>query len=148
GETTAGALDAVEDAQVLPEAYRPVPNGAGSYNVTFVDIGEGAGFRNSFGWFWIGDDVTNPANLRTIFGCRTYGTCDCPCATTRPITVDVDAQPGFAVGRPLGVWLRPPERLDNTREHATFDSACRTMARACDRPTPRLNDSGGGRRDS
>ncbi|MEZ4252396.1 MAG: hypothetical protein R3B99_29650 [Polyangiales bacterium] len=46
GETTAGALNAVEDARVLPESFRPVPNGSGSYDVTFVDIGEGAGFRN------------------------------------------------------------------------------------------------------
>jgi hypothetical protein len=148
GETMAGALNAVEDAQVLPEAYRPVPNASGSYDVTFVDIGEGAGFRNSFGWFWLGDDVTNPANLRTIFGCRTYDTCDCPCATTRTITVDFDTQPGFAAGRPIGFWLRTPERLDNSRENGTFDGSACDFNRGCDPTGANVNDSCGGRLDT
>jgi len=138
GETMAGALDAVEDARVLPEAYRPVPNASGSYDVTFVDIGEGAGFRNSFGWFWLGDDVSNPANLRTIFGC----------ATTRTITVDFDTQPGFAAGRPIGFWLRTPERLDNSREDGTFNGGSCELNRGCDPTGANVNDSCGGRLDS
>src|SRR5690349_21299038 len=102
-ETTPGALDEIVDAAILPEAYRPVDDGTGNYLVRFLDIAEGGGFRNSFGWFWIGDDVTNPANLRTIFGCRTTAAvCACPCATTRTVDVDFDAQPGFSPGRPIG----------------------------------------------
>jgi hypothetical protein len=147
-EGSALAVDAVADAAILPEAFRPVFDAvSGRYRVTFTDIGEGAGFRNSFGWFWIGEDVTNPANLRTIFGCRTYATCDCPCATTRTITIDFDTQPGFSVGRQIGFWLRSPERLDGTREDGAFPTGC-PMDRGCDPAGTNVNDSCGGRLDS
>ncbi|MCA9609062.1 MAG: DUF4114 domain-containing protein, partial [Myxococcales bacterium] len=148
GETTPGAVDAIADASVLPEAFRPVLDaGSGHYRVTFVDIGEGAGFRNSFGWFWIGDDITNPANLHTVFGCRTYDTCNCPCATTRTRSIDFDTQTGFAVGRPIGFWLRSPERLDGTREDGTFPSGC-TLPVGCDPTGANANDRCGGRLDT
>ncbi|MEM9071131.1 MAG: MopE-related protein [Myxococcota bacterium] len=148
GETMAGAVNAIEDAAVLPETFRPVFDAvSGHYRVTFVDIGEGAGFRNSFGWFWVGEDVTDPANLRTVFGCRTYGTCNCPCDTTRTITIDFDEQPGFVPGRAVGLWLRTPERLDATRENGTFPSGC-PFDVGCDPTTPNANDSCGGRLDT
>ena len=151
GETFAGALSAIEDAAVLPEAFRPVLDGpSGHYRGTFVDIGEGAGFRNSFGWYWVGTDVSDPANLFTIFGCRTYGTCNCPCATTRTVTVDFDTQPGFSAGRPIGFWLRTPEGLDAVRENGTYDTglAYCTANVGCDPNAPNLNDSCGGRLDT
>jgi len=148
GEATPGAVDAIADAAVLPEAYRPVLDSAsGRYRVTFVDIGEGAGFPNSFGYFWIGEDITDPANLHTIFGCRTYGTCDCPCSTTRTRSIDFDLEPGFAVGRPIGFWLRTPERLTGSAEDGTFPSGC-TLPLGCDPTTPNVNDSCGGRLDT
>ncbi|MBX3273028.1 MAG: exo-alpha-sialidase [Sandaracinaceae bacterium] len=148
GESAPGAVDAIADAAILPEAFRPVRDPAsGRYRVTFIDIGEGAGFRNSFGWFWIGEDVTNPANLRTVFGCRTYGTCDCPCDTIRTRTIDFDTQPGFADGRPIGFWLRTPERLDGTRENGTFPSGC-SLPIGCDPTGANVNDSCGGRLDT
>src|SRR5688500_18650869 len=90
GETMPGAVDAVVDAAVLPEAFRPVemPAGSGRYPVTFQAIGEGAGYRNNYGWFWIGDDVTATANLRTIFDCRGGPSCACPCDPTTMRTSD------------------------------------------------------------
>jgi hypothetical protein len=146
-EGSALAVDAVADATILPEAYRPVFDAvSGRYRVSFTDIGEGAGFRNSFGWFWIGEDVTDPANLHTVFGCRTYPTCDCPCATTRTVSVDFDLQPGFSVGRQIGFWLRTPERLDGSRESGTFPSGC-PMAVGCDPAGTNVDDSCGGRND-
>jgi hypothetical protein len=141
-------VDALADAAILPEAYRPVFDAvSGRYRVTFTNIGEGAGFRNSFGWFWVGEDVTDPANLRTIFGCRTYGMCACPCATTRTITVDFDTQPGFSPGRQIGFWLRTPERLDGSRETGTFPTGC-PMDRGCDPTGMNVDDSCGGRLDT
>jgi hypothetical protein len=146
-EGSALAVDAVAEAAILPEAYRPVFDAvSGRYRVTFTDIGEGAGFRNSFGWFWVGEDVTNPANLRTIFGCRTYPTCNCPCTTTRTVSVDFDLQPGFSVGRQIGFWLRTPERLDGSRESGAFPSGC-PMAVGCDPSGTNVDDSCGGRND-
>ena len=146
-----GVLDETADARVLPEAYRPVLNSAGThYRGTFVDIAEGAGFRNSFGWYWVGTDVSNPANLFTIFGCRTTAQCDCPCATTRTVNVDFETMPGFAVGRPIGLWLRTPERLDATRENGTYDTSLAycTANVGCNPTTANLNDSCGGRLDT
>ncbi|MCB9598500.1 MAG: DUF4114 domain-containing protein [Sandaracinaceae bacterium] len=148
GESTPGAVDAIADAAVLPEAFRPILDAAsGHYRVTFLDIGEGAGFRNSYGWFWIGEDVTVASNLHTVFGCRTYATCDCPCSTTRTRSIDFDTQPGFAVGRPIGFWLRTPERLDGSREDGTFPSGC-TLPVGCDPGGTNTNDSCGGRLDT
>ena len=148
GEGVVGALDEVVDAAVMPEAYRPVFDAvSGHYRVTFVDIAEGAGFRNSLGWFWIGEDVTDPANLHTVFGCRTYGSCGCECATSRTITVDFETEPGFAVGRPIGLWLRTPERLDGTREDGTFPSGC-PFNLGCDPTGSNVNDRCGGRLDT
>ncbi len=142
------AIDAVADATVLPEAYRPVFDAvSGHYRVTFTDIGEGAGFHNSFGWFWIGEDVTNPANLHTVFGCRTYAQCDCPCATTRTRIIDFETQTGFSVGRQIGFWLRTPERLDGTREGGTFPTGC-PFDLGCDPAGMNVNDLCGGRNDT
>lgn len=125
GETTAGAVDAVSDAQILPEAYRPVedPPGSGRYEVTFQAIGEGAGYKNSFGWYWIGEDVTTTSNLHRVFACRTGGSCACPCnpsamrsdtpdtATSHTVTIDFADEAGFAPGRAVGFWIRTPELL-------------------------------------
>jgi hypothetical protein len=150
-ETTVGAVNAIVDAAVLPEVYRPVFDAAsGHYRVTFIDIGEGAGYRNSFGWFWADTDPTVPANLHTVFGCRTYATCACPCATTRTVTVDFDLEPGFAPGRGIIMWLRTPERLDGTSESGTYDTTlpyC-TPSVGCDPNVANLNDSCGGRLDT
>ncbi|MBN8610166.1 MAG: DUF4114 domain-containing protein [Deltaproteobacteria bacterium] len=148
-EGTPMAVDAIADAAILPEAYRPVFDAvSGHYRVSFTDIGEGAGYRNTFGWFWVGEDVTNPANLRTIFGCRTYPTCNCPCTTTRTVSVDFDLQSGFSVGRQIGFWLRSPERLTGgTSEDGTFPSGC-PMDVGCDPAGANVNDSCGGRLDT
>ncbi len=151
GETTPGAVDAIANAATIPEAYRPVLDAtSGHYRVTFVDIGEGAGFRNSLGWYWVGTDVSNTANLHTIFGCRTYAQCDCPCATTRTVTIDFDTQAGFSAGRPIGLWLRTPERLDATREAGAFNATAPycTPSVGCDPTGVNFDDSCGGRLDS
>ena len=120
GEAMAGAVSATADAAVLPEAYRPVENppGSGTYPVTFRAIGEGAGYRNSFGWFWTDQDPAIAANLRTVFDCRTGPSCACPCDpnTMRPAmawlrTINFESQPGFTPGRAIGFWIRTPELL-------------------------------------
>jgi Notch-like protein len=64
-------LDAVLDASQFPERF--LPNTLAP--VTFKDVGEGAGFENTFGWYNIGDDVTTAVgrarNLHPILGCDT-----------------------------------------------------------------------------
>src|SRR5262249_11542071 len=67
---TAGALNVVRDADIVPQTFLPdVAN-----VVTFKDISESAGFENSFGYYNVGDDVSTAArpaaHLPRIMGCR------------------------------------------------------------------------------
>ncbi|WP_169791732.1 MopE-related protein [Sandaracinus amylolyticus] len=61
----ANAIHAVIDAAQLPEIFLPSTSNA----VVFVDIAEGAGFENSFGYYNVGDDPRVTTNLRPIMGC-------------------------------------------------------------------------------
>ncbi len=61
----ANSLDAILDASQLPEIFLPNTSAA----VRFLDVAEGAGFENSFGYYNVGDDVTNTDNLHPIMGC-------------------------------------------------------------------------------
>jgi Notch 1 len=62
---SSNAIGAIVDAAMVPEVFTPSTTGV----VTFKDVAEGAGFENSFGYYNIGDDVTNTANLHPILGC-------------------------------------------------------------------------------
>src|SRR5262245_56365313 len=66
---TAGTLQAVRDADIVPEVFLPDLASV----VTFKDISESAGFENSFGYYNVGDDVSTASarlqNLHPILGC-------------------------------------------------------------------------------
>ncbi len=70
-ESPAGSINAVIDAAEFPQIFRPRL----SSPVVFLDVREGAGFENSFGWYNVGDDVSTPAgrtaNLHPVMGCGT-----------------------------------------------------------------------------
>ncbi|NOY93822.1 MAG: DUF4114 domain-containing protein, partial [Deltaproteobacteria bacterium] len=130
GEAAPGSVNAIADGRILPEAFRPVedPIGSGRYPVTFRMIGEGAGFRNTFGYFWTDEDPSNPANLHMVFDCRPFASCACPCnptdmrrtdgsPTSWERTLDFATLPGFAPGRAVTFWIRTPEQLDGTRNN-------------------------------
>jgi hypothetical protein len=123
GEGGATIIDARADAAIQPEAFRPVENpiGSGNYPVTFRIIGEGAGYKNNYGWLWSDVDATNVANLNQIFDCRPGGSCACPCdpETMRPggawtRTINFATVPGFVPGRAITFWIRTPERIDGS----------------------------------
>jgi hypothetical protein len=59
------AINAVVEARQIPEVFLPDT----ASPVTFKDVAEGAGFENSFGYYNVGDDVSNTANLHPILGC-------------------------------------------------------------------------------
>ena len=65
GAPAATALNAITDASTVPEIF--LPNLATV--VTFKDIAEGAGFENSFGYYNVGDDLTDRRNLHPVLGC-------------------------------------------------------------------------------
>ncbi len=58
----------IADAAETPTQFLPNTGSA----VQFEDIGEGAGFEDSFGWYNVGDDVSTPAgqiqNLHVVLG--------------------------------------------------------------------------------
>ena len=68
-ETPAGSINALKDAAQVPEIFLPRL----SSPVVFLDVREGAGYENSFGWYNVGDDVQTPAgrtaNLHPVMGC-------------------------------------------------------------------------------
>ncbi len=103
-----GVMSAILDADIQPEVYLPPPG----VTIHFVDMAEGAGYRNSFGWYNVGDDVSIAANLHTIFGCRSTGDCACPCPSTwwRHANVDISASADYKGGY-IGFWIRTPELL-------------------------------------
>ncbi|MDB4959359.1 MAG: Myxococcales trans domain protein, partial [Myxococcales bacterium] len=67
----APGLDIIGDAAEQPQIF--IPNTATP--VIFEDLGEGAGFENSFGWYNVGDNVSTAvgrdANLHPVLGCGT-----------------------------------------------------------------------------
>src|SRR4051812_19190009 len=68
-ELPAGSLNALKDASEFPQIFLPRLTSP----VVFLDVREGAGFENSFGWYNVGDDVQTPAgraaNLHPVMGC-------------------------------------------------------------------------------
>jgi Notch-like protein len=62
----ATAIYAILDASQTPEIFQP----STATTVVFRDIGEGAGYENSFGYYNVGDDPTIQANLHPIMGCN------------------------------------------------------------------------------
>ncbi|TMQ27719.1 MAG: DUF4114 domain-containing protein, partial [Deltaproteobacteria bacterium] len=68
-ELPAGSIDAVKDASEFPQIFKPRLSSA----VVFLDMREGAGFENSFGWYNVGEDVLTAAgrtaHLHPVMGC-------------------------------------------------------------------------------
>ncbi len=68
-ELPTGSIDAVRDAAEVPQIFLPRL----SSPVVFLDVREGAGFENSFGWYNVGDNVSTAAgrdaNLHPVMGC-------------------------------------------------------------------------------
>ncbi len=118
-----GVMSAIFDADIAPEVYLPPPG----VTIHFVDMAEGAGYRNSFGWYNAGDDVSNPANLHTVFGCRSGANCDCPCPSTwwRHAYTDISADSDYSGGF-IGFWLRTPELLGGGSDGDNCGSATDT----------------------
>ncbi len=78
-------INATLDAAQLPQIYRPSLG-----VVTFKDIGEGAGYENSFGYYNVGDDVRVTTNLHPILGCGVSAATH----TTEAVGYVVNAEPG------------------------------------------------------
>ncbi|MFO0658633.1 MAG: hypothetical protein U0165_02185 [Polyangiaceae bacterium] len=57
-----GPINAVLDAAETPQVFTVPKSTGGQFGtVTFIDLLEGAGFENTFGWYNVGDDLTGPS---------------------------------------------------------------------------------------
>jgi MYXO-CTERM domain-containing protein len=64
-----GAIDPVFDAAEEPQVFA-IPKVGGVFGtVTFIDLLEGAGYENTFGWYNVGDDLSDLSNLHTVLTC-------------------------------------------------------------------------------
>ncbi len=84
GEGT-GVLDSVADAAVSPQTFVPAPRASDGRRIAqFTMVGEGAGYRNRFGWYNVGDSPYAAGSRSELFSCRDafLGVgCACPCPT-------------------------------------------------------------------
>lgn len=66
GEGIPGLVDAVFDANVVPEVFQIPKDANGEFRtVTFRDIEEGAGYENTIGWY----NVSDPTDLHPVLTC-------------------------------------------------------------------------------
>jgi Notch-like protein len=99
GEGQAGALDAVDDAAVVPEVFLIPRNADGTYRtVHFFDVLEGAGYENTFGWY----NLEDPS---TLFGALTCSGDDASVNHEPGDEVVVDFQAEYEAGRYLGGFI-------------------------------------------
>ena len=105
-----GAIDPVSEAGVVPEAFM-IPKTNGKFNtVNFVDLLEGAGYEDTFGWYNVGDDVTNLANLRPVLTCAGTNYEPTPAANSqRAVDFDAEYIAGRYKGGAIGFFLVTPE---------------------------------------
>ncbi|MCB9527256.1 MAG: SUMF1/EgtB/PvdO family nonheme iron enzyme [Myxococcales bacterium] len=97
-------MDVIADASLVPEVFTP------ARRLTLSFIAEGAGYENAFGYYNLGDDITNPANRFVLF--------DCNVEPQRPfVTRQVDFCAERAAGRwrggPIGFFIITPELVAN-----------------------------------
>ena len=65
----ANPIDPIGDASETPEIFA-VPKAGGVFGeVEFIDLQEGASFENTFGWYNVGDDLSNLGNLHPVITC-------------------------------------------------------------------------------
>ncbi len=80
-----GLLDSVADAATSPQTFVPAPRASDGRRIAqFTMVGEGAGYRDRFGWYNVGDSPYVAASRYEIFSCRDafLGVgCACPCPT-------------------------------------------------------------------
>jgi Notch 1 len=93
-------IDVINEASLVPEVFTP------SDTLTFSFVAEGGGYENAFGWYNLGDDVTQPENRFIIFDCFVE-----PRTPFETSTVTFCGNPQWK-GGPIGFFLITPQRRD------------------------------------
>ena len=90
-------INVITDASLVPEVFTP------AQELTFSFVAEGGGYENAFGWYNLGDDVTDTNNRHLIFNCLVEP--QLPYVTA---TVQFCGNPDWK-GGPIGFFLITPE---------------------------------------
>ena len=121
-------IDIINDASLVPEVFTP------SNTLTFSFIEEGGGYENAFGWYNLGDDVTDPNNRFIIFDCSIEP--QIPYVTRQ---VDFCGNPNWR-GGPIGFFLITPEIVSaGSRQRRTPNCALNDNLGYIYYSEPRLN---------
>lgn len=97
--TTTNPVDALKSATTLPEVFSIPLNGGQYGTITVVDMIEGAGYENTFGWY----NVTAPNTLYPITQCADEPT------STRTVNFQTEFMAGRYLGGFIGFFLITPE---------------------------------------
>jgi Notch 1 len=106
-----GAIDPIFDGAEEPQVFA-IPKDSNNQfkSVEFIDLLEGAGFENTFGWYNVGDDLSNLANLHQVLTCTPTNFEPTPSSNSR---LTVNFQTEFNAGRYkggfIGFFLVTPE---------------------------------------
>lgn len=97
--STTNPVNAIFSATTSPEVFS-IPQNNGVYgSISVVDMIEGAGYENTFGWY----NVTDPANLYSITPCADEPT------STRTVNFQTEFMAGRYLGGFIGFFLITPE---------------------------------------
>jgi len=98
-----GPIDPIFEASEQPQVFA-VPRLANNQfgSVTFIDLLEGAGYENTFGWYNVGDDLSTLANLHSVLTCTPVNYEATPAASSQA-TVDFQAE--YTAGRYKGGFI-------------------------------------------
>jgi Notch 1 len=108
---TQGPIDITTEAQLSPEVFSIPKTGANFNPIDFVFLYRGsAGYRNTFGWYNVGDDLSDLSNLHSVIGCSP-AVDPPPSATSWKQTVDFQSESaaGRYKGGFIGFFLVTPE---------------------------------------
>ena len=131
-----GVLNAVADAAIAPQTFRPALRSDGRRVAQFTVVAEGGTYQNRFGWYNVGDSPFTPGNRQEIYACREVRTtdeaCDCPCSLgprrvmpsasacmnwLNPNIVEVDfdcmQRAGRWRGGPIAFYIMVPQLITN-----------------------------------
>ncbi len=93
-------INVINEASLVPEVFTP------NNSLTFSFVAEGGGYENAFGWYNLGDDVTQAQNRFVIFNCAVE-----PTNPYETRVINFCGNPEWKGGA-IGFFLITPQRRD------------------------------------
>lgn len=107
-----GPINPVYDAAESPQVFA-VPKTNGKFNtISFIDLLEGAGYENTFGWYNVGDDLSNLNNLYPVLTCTPTNYEPTPAANSQAsVNFQAEYEAGRYKGGAIGFFLTTPQNM-------------------------------------